>query len=511
MIGITSQNSIVGSLIDVSTDYLIVHEEDGGFCSGIKYLASAPTYLLLSVAALVESTVYSIFYLVAKTAAALTPCSWGAHTLGRRLMSTTAFAGIAASRIVTNFRGVDSVEKIDAKIWKKTRNFFDSALGGIAKLGSDEVVIVGGGPVGLYTACQLKIRKPETEITIVDKHGTYQRKHLLHLSHASLAGAPKDDRIQEVLQRFKGHRPSGIFSKSSTIPVNTIEKELAELASGLGIRVLKNTRIDEDSDLKAAFPQARIIIGADGAHSTVRKIIGADNMKSAHQLNHIIQFKYLVEGETRKLDSFKESYPASKTVGHLIEEHVGKPNDEGQTPVTLRMFVSAEEYEKVQDASFRNPYKLNQLPRSLRQKCEEWRTLRYSRTQEQVVVGSENITATPLGTYASPLIVKRDGDLTYCLVGDAAFGVPFFRSLNNGFLSATKLAGRISYALENPDQQDRILHSYSRFVKNLAMKEIAVANAKNAGIKFAELIVGFNRLMPWQFVKFPKASQPELA
>lgn len=72
--------------------------------------------------------------------------------------------------------------------------------------------------------------------------------------------------------------------------------------------------------------------------------------------------------------------------------------------------------------------------------------------KEERVKGSERMTAVKLRCYASRKVattLPTQGSqgqrntaqpVSVFLVGDAAYGVPFFRSLNNGILSGTKLA-----------------------------------------------------------------------
>jgi 2-polyprenyl-6-methoxyphenol hydroxylase-like FAD-dependent oxidoreductase len=56
------------------------------------------------------------------------------------------------------------------------------------------IVIVGGGPVGLWTAIQLKRRRPDLEIRIYERYETYQRSHVLRLEHLSMLLYGKNSR-----------------------------------------------------------------------------------------------------------------------------------------------------------------------------------------------------------------------------------------------------------------------------------------------------------------------------
>lgn len=369
------------------------------------------------------------------------------------------------------------------------------------------IAIIGGGPVGLWTACQLKILRPEVDVTVYEKHPFYQRIHPLTIHHSSLANAPDDARIQEIIQGFKESKPQGWFWKSSKISTKRIEDDLQSLATKVGVRILKNTPIENCRSLK----NVRLVIGADGSHSTVRKEIFGEKIHSRKQLNRIVEVKYQVLGETEKLSIIKQAYSNIKTSNSLIEEHVGAPNEDGTTPVTLRFFVAQKEYEPLQDATFKKPYTIDQLPPSLMKTVKERLALRAKLLNEVRVQNSEKVSAIPLETYSSSSFVKKEGEVTYCLVGDAAFGVPFNQSLNNGLACGTKLASRISAGLENTEKLDSRLSWYNWYVHILSRKEILIATIKNFFIQLADWIIYINSKMPWQYIKSSPLQQPALS
>lgn len=89
-------------------------------------------------------------------------------------------------------------------------------------------VVVGGGPVGLWTAVQAKIRNKNANIVIFEKHEEYQRKHVLKISKSSLKGAPKHPKLDPIIKEFTAH---------PMIRTSVIEGKLKKLAQELGIEI----------------------------------------------------------------------------------------------------------------------------------------------------------------------------------------------------------------------------------------------------------------------------------
>jgi 2-polyprenyl-6-methoxyphenol hydroxylase-like FAD-dependent oxidoreductase len=74
------------------------------------------------------------------------------------------------------------------------------------------IVIVGGGPVGLWTAIQLKKRCPESHIVVYEKYLSYRRSHVLSIDRNSLSRfAFKDGTLRELefMQKLTGDKRDG--------------------------------------------------------------------------------------------------------------------------------------------------------------------------------------------------------------------------------------------------------------------------------------------------------------
>ncbi len=365
-----------------------------------------------------------------------------------------------------------------------------------------DVLIVGAGPVGLWTAVQIKLRNRNLTVQIWEKHAEYQRKHLLQLNPSSLKGAPKE--MDEIVREF---------SRSRSLGTNVIEERLAKLASDLGIVIQKNKPVTEPRDL-----QARVVVGADGAHSIVRREIFGGQMALEQDLRYIVEVKYEVKGQGKALNLVKAAYPTLKLMKAIAQEYVGKEKD-GKTQITLRLFIDKQKYEELrkEGADFQNPFNLEsegvrhtELSRNI------WTWLNVKEQHGEFrIPQSEKITVTRLGVYASKEVACQCKDKVCFLVGDAAFGVPFFRSLNNGLLCGTQLSKRIVEVL-NPERGPlksiimSPLSRYSLYVKTLQKTEVLWARVKNFFLSILLWFVQISARVPWQINYWSEAEAFQL-
>lgn len=383
---------------------------------------------------------------------------------------------------------------------------------------SVNTIFVGGGPVGLWTAVQTKILNKQADIVVLEKHPVYQRSHVLQLNPNSLKGIPNDHRLRAIAEKFKNERH---------IRTNIIEDELTTLAHDLGIQII-HKEVTDPSTLKTEYPNAKVIVGSDGSHSVVRKEIFNNELDEKRDLTFIVEVKYEVEGvplARNFKDSSYNAYPTMKVMGTYVQEHIGKERD-GKTPISMRFFINNKTFNKMRGATFKHPYTLanaNLIEGEVKSQIRTWFNLR-DKNGETRVPESEKITVTRLGIYSSRKYVKVDPNngVTYCLVGDAAFGVPFFRSLNNGFLSGTQLAKSIDRTLKGtPSLAGRALgfsfiqkgpyfSPYAVRLKVLAKSEMWKARIKSFLLDFLVLFIRLSAIVPWQVNYWTEAQISDL-
>ena len=301
------------------------------------------------------------------------------------------------------------------------------------------VIFVGAGPVGLWTAIQLKLRNRLLNILMLEKYSDYQRKHVLLLNRSSFRGAVREGGFGDVIDSF-----------TSVMRTSLLEEKLLSFAEKIGIQILIR-KVDSVEELMKGFPETKILVGCDGSHSIVRDtLIKNKNPVSVRKdLQFIVDVKYEVYGKAKKMPMVKYGYPTLKLMNHVAVEYVGKEKN-GRTAVTLRLIIDKKTYKNMDGASFKNPYypstHASQIGGKLMHSITTWLNVKALHLGEVRVPGSEKVTPLKLSVYRSAefcfnaMIPGIDRPLPTYLVGDAAFGVPFFRALNNGFLCGSMLA-----------------------------------------------------------------------
>lgn len=350
-----------------------------------------------------------------------------------------------------------------------------------------KVVIVGAGPVGLYTAIQLKLYDPSIKIQILEKYAQYQRKHVVKIDKTSFKDSHPDPKFQALLESLEG-----------TVPTQKIEESLKEFASTLGIEI-KNETVASCEALVKNYPDADLFIGADGAHSIVRKEIFEDK-KSKQNLQYVAEVKYEVQGASRPLSLWSEAYDPLLKSNHLVVEQVGKKQENDKTCVSLRVFLDKKAFQTIKSANFKNPYQWTstdkqKMDSQLVQTIDVWLKEREKILGDKIVDGSIKISGVKLNVYQSDEVVLEKHNKTWALVGDAAFGVPYFRSLNNGLVCANVLAKKIYSTLHNEQEtvnksflgikwQQKVspLQKYSEKVNEVAQYESFIAKLKAKGL-----------------------------
>jgi len=377
-----------------------------------------------------------------------------------------------------------------------------------------EIVVVGGGPVGTWTALEVARRNPLAEVTRYERYAEYARKHVLRLEHASLllyAKSGADPLRQQFLEDVTGHNLLGVFGRAAGsifVPTSALESALTTYAKGMNINLVQE-KVEDPHALMQRHPSCKHFIAADGAHSLMRhKLIGPDEMAlTTTPLQYVVEVKYHADGRAGHLDFLGEAYKTQKIMDHMAFEYVGKER-EGKTPVTLRLFIAPEMYHAMPQASFKEPLRLHDpaLPPSLARDINIYMNARAEMAGERYIDGSAMVSKLVLNMYnVNQFALEREGR-NWHFVGDAAIGVPYFRALNAGIIGGSAVAGIVTrdWCLKNQRRAHNIYGPLSVAWENSA------ARGKNFGLQAYNWWRGASAGSPLEIHKLTPAQKEAL-
>lgn len=446
---------------------------------------------------------------------------------------------------------------------------------------NSDVLFVGAGPVGLWSAIQTKILNPKLEVCVIDRLSEYARPQTLSIDPASFNQVYSFKKLKklrpenlETIKKLENFVAE--FKKPKRIPINVLQKQLEEICLELNIDIEKNhaflkqsthakteteTTVSETlDDLKKAFPKAKVIVGSDGSRSAIRETVFANEMAHETPMQYTVAFKFYVKGPKvkkmpplpkihGKIGVIRTMKPVEAVQHGYIEEHIGRKiridkdgkadeNGEEVVPITVQFFVSKQTHDLIEKNRAGNPLTSREdIPEEIRNLIDRWQEVRrhYNKETYHEAFGVYTIM---LSSYASRFFVKREGKITYCLVGDSAFGVPYFRSINNGLACGSKLAQTIVKSL-TPDalpknrslinkikrvfkrvfpkktktiqgtgKKQKRWKSYAHFTSKLQKRENKLAKSKNSGLKALKTLGAAVRFLPWNLGKW-KALPPK--
>jgi len=384
-----------------------------------------------------------------------------------------------------------------------------------------EIVIVGGGPVGLWTGIQLKKRQSNAVVTIYERYLEYQRNHVLRLEYTSMllhSKANRDLREEVFFREVTGKslpqivlRPTG----SVFVRTNDLERALKLYAQAVGVEV-RYERAASPEAIMQAHPTCQTFIAADGAHSAMRAALLGEDAIEHLALQHAVEVKYQAEGKVGYLGSIAEQYKTNKLLTNMAFEYVGHER-EGITPVTIRFFLDKETYDGLPEANFKAPLLLDDVlddkPDASPALSRLARDIATYMKARQTLAGeiyrpcSGRLTKLVLSLYAANrfAVLHKDNrtatepaERAWYLVGDAAMGVPYFRALNAGIILGSQLANILNSGLSTASK----VQAYNAFRPLHIAWEFTAARGKNSGLSAYNLLRKAVAEVPWQLVKW---------
>eukprot|EP01124_Arcella_intermedia_P024491 TRINITY_DN4139_c0_g1_i1.p1 TRINITY_DN4139_c0_g1~~TRINITY_DN4139_c0_g1_i1.p1 ORF type:complete len:723 (-),score=137.05 TRINITY_DN4139_c0_g1_i1:14-1858(-) len=312
-----------------------------------------------------------------------------------------------------------------------------------------QIVVVGAGPVGLWTAIQIKSLHPLTRVSCFERRTEYARTHALRIDDYAF-----DDIISPDLKKFT--ESLQIFRKNGALRIRTTELEdrLRQLAHAISVEMI----FEEVEGLEwvlERYKKIDAIVVADGARSRCRRSAFPEGeyLKS-RKLGSLLQVKFDAFGEIQKssgtLQTFLSNLPASKQFFNILPAKYDET--ENVTPITLFSLLNDEIFGELEAlATSGKPcqsieeLEQNLQPRSV-QVAKDIAFVLNKQFPDGIKQESVKISVIPASYHVirSPTCLYQ-GNLVL-FAGDAAMGLSLEKGLNYGWNIATKLANFIAFS-----------------------------------------------------------------
>lgn len=384
-----------------------------------------------------------------------------------------------------------------------------------------DVVIVGGGPIGLTFGCVTGALNQKLKICVLEKYPKPTRDHGLSVQSDSVA------KIQQVLDKalVDSDKSAGIKNLKNIfkgwnnhfIRTSKIQTDLTAEAEKMGIDVfrgpdyaIKADELDtllehganpsltpQQQRIKNIFRNARVIIGADGSHSVVRqgvmgekqvdattgKVTIRDRLTEQETMQYVIELKYQTDGKAIAR-SYSEASSESIKGGHIDVETVNKHQVKETKPATLYIFVDKSTYHRFREpvkqpdgreklkGVFGNSWTLEEIREKAKndhqiQKIHDIFQHHLQGLKERG--GScekEQISTVDLTVYRSEESVKLYKGRYFLLVGDANSGLILQRGFNKGLKEVAHGAQAVADYFKNNPSPKRPLEKDDAIVED---------------------------------------------
>ena len=185
--------------------------------------------------------------------------------------------------------------------------------------------------------------------------------------------------------------------------------------------------------------------------------------------------------------------------------------DNNRQEVTIDFFITKDEYKSLHGYNLKKGAKLSasKLAPSLKEKIENWMSIKNNFCQEAAIIGSEEITPYVLSSFHARKVqhVTPSGKLI-CIAGDAATSLPYFRSLNNFLVVGAELGRKLGSVTKA--ELSKAGKDYESYAGRRALLEGFKARAKNLFVNLLKLFLWTSNYAPWQINFWSQAKLDEM-
>lgn len=343
-----------------------------------------------------------------------------------------------------------------------------------------KVVVLGGGPVGLYTAARLA--QQGIEVTVIEERAKATRRQVVVLDQKTLSRLPPS-----VVESILGPDGRACYVDSpvsdskaicyrkptdrqgpqrAAVELKVFEKALQSYAESVGAIVVRPSKGKLDVEVGKAITvdgksyRYDVLIGADGPNSAVREYLGCGT-RPVYPVPTTYALVAIFSGRgTFKRTKARSTKPERKTVQQNSRVFRDRPGDLLYVGLTLPDSVG----KQIEQDNGRLPPSVKAV---LDASCRAAGT-ECSDDVDTVVL--------QVSAQRSNCWFRRQGKQWYFLVGDAAMTTHFFSGsgLNRGF----RMAERVAKVLQSPietgikDQQLQLYYDQLSYENAKAVGEI---------------------------------------
>lgn len=375
-----------------------------------------------------------------------------------------------------------------------------------------DVVIVGGGPIGLAHAWGLKKLNPDLQVVVLEKYQEYQRKHTLIMQPRQLqkllraTGAENDPVLCQLMADL---------NRDKHIRTSDLEARFKAVALSSGVSVVHENVQEVTAEQQILRFNPKMIIGADGTHSVVSRVMFPEDNQIKHPFDYVMQVRFEIAGDGRAaVIGSVDFYQQMARQGLIASEYVGRYDEEkGTTPVTMQLMIDKRAFDALQNATSKDPLlpfapekkngmTMTEVPQQYQQFVNRYLTEKIKSAGEKSFELNRDsirisVNEAP-ATHAEQVKYTFKG-IPVLLVGDAGLGLSYFKGLNAGIESTAQLFTSVADAVRdalNIDKMQQGLQQYQNWFTSFAAKKIQEVKSYStwrirAAMRVIKVVQGF--------------------